>query len=309
MAKDPMKRKQFVDSAVKFIQQHNFDGLDLDWEYPGKRGGAPEDKANFIALIQDLHSVFSKYNLLLTAAIGAAQGTIDAAYDVEKMYKYLDYVHVMCYDYHGKWDKKTGHNAPLHSRPTEPAIDQTLNVEYTLAYLLKKGADPKKTVLGVPLYGRAYTLVNPNSNKMGAPAKETAFQGPYTREDGFLGYNEICIEKLNKEAPWTTVWEEHHLAPFMYRGDSWLSFDNERSIALKSEFAYDQGLAGVMTWSIDTDDFLGMCNGPKFPLLRTINHALYRREQGIYNHVGRLAGTNMVALALGLTIGLVGLYL
>ena len=89
MAKDPMKRKQFVDSAVKFIQQHNFDGLDLDWEYPGKRGGAPEDKANFIALIQDLHSVFSKYNLLLTAAIGAAQGTIDAAYDVEKMYKYL----------------------------------------------------------------------------------------------------------------------------------------------------------------------------------------------------------------------------
>ncbi len=30
----------------------------------------------------------------------------------------------MCYDYHGKWDKKTGHNAPLHSRATEPAADQ-----------------------------------------------------------------------------------------------------------------------------------------------------------------------------------------
>ena len=107
MAKDPVKRKHFVDSSVKFIKQHNFDGLDLDWEYPGnnqgeiwnviqnmhdiwgKRGGAPEDKANFIALIQDLHAVFSKHKLLLTAAIGAAQGTIDAAYDVEKMYKYL----------------------------------------------------------------------------------------------------------------------------------------------------------------------------------------------------------------------------
>jgi len=290
MAKDPVKRKHFVDSSVKFIQKHNFDGLDLDWEYPGKRGGAPEDKVNFIALIKDLHAVFSRHKLLLTAAIGAAQGTIDAAYDVKSMYKYLDYVHVMCYDYHGKWDKKTGHNAPLHSRPTEPAKDQTLNVEYTLAYLLKRGAKPEKTVLGVPLYGRAYTLMNPNSNKMGAPAKDTAFQGPYTREDGFLGYNEICVEKLNQEAPWTSVWEEHHLAPFMYRGDSWLSYDNERSIALKSQFAYDQGLAGVMTWSIDTDDFLGMCNGPKFPLLRTINHALYRREQGIYNSAERGAG-------------------
>ena len=74
------------------------------------------------------------------------------------------------------------------------------------------------------------------------------------------------------------------------RGNSWLSYDNERSIALKSQFAYDHSLAGVMTWSIDTDDFLGMCNGPKFPLLRTINHALYRREKGIYNKAGRGAG-------------------
>ena len=56
---------------------------------------------------------------MLTAAIGAAPDTIDAAYDIERMYKYLDYVHVMCYDYHGKWDKKTGHNSPLMPRPDE----------------------------------------------------------------------------------------------------------------------------------------------------------------------------------------------
>ena len=83
-----------------------------------------------------------------------------------------------------------------------------------------------------------------------------------------------------------------------------MSYDNERSVALKAEFAYDAGLAGVsifiimsshfsviipsfswslisnlqvMTWSIDTDDFEGICNGPKFPLLRTLNHALHNR--------------------------------
>ena len=55
----------------------------------GKRGGAPEDKTNFICLLQDLYSVFSKHKLLLTAAIGAAVDTIDVAYDLEKMYKYL----------------------------------------------------------------------------------------------------------------------------------------------------------------------------------------------------------------------------
>ena len=62
------------------------------------------------------------------------------------------------------------------SRATESAADQALNVEFTLRYLLKKGARPEKTVLGVPLYGRAFSLVNPNSNRMGAPARDTSFQ-------------------------------------------------------------------------------------------------------------------------------------
>ena len=57
--------------------------------------------------------------MILTAAIGASPETIATAYDVPQMYKYLDFVHVMCYDYHGQWDKKTGHNAPLYPRYIE----------------------------------------------------------------------------------------------------------------------------------------------------------------------------------------------
>lgn len=59
--------------------------------------------------------VFNKFNLLLTAAFGAGKDTIDIAYDVKPLSQYLDYVHLMCYDYHGSWDQKTGANAPLHS--------------------------------------------------------------------------------------------------------------------------------------------------------------------------------------------------
>ena len=49
-------------------------------------------------------------------------------------------------------------------------------MDYTIQYLLQLGAVPHKTVLGVPLYGRAFTLVDPTNNKMGAPAEETSFQ-------------------------------------------------------------------------------------------------------------------------------------
>ena len=58
MAADPERRKRFVESVLAFCKEHNFDGLDLDWEYPAKRGGSPDDKSNFIELIRDLKKAF-----------------------------------------------------------------------------------------------------------------------------------------------------------------------------------------------------------------------------------------------------------
>ena len=39
------------------------------------------------------------------------------------------------------------------------------------------------------------------------------------------------------------------------RGDRWVSYDDEHSVRLKAEFAFDKKLAGVMVWSVETDDF------------------------------------------------------
>ena len=43
----------------------------------------------------------------------------------------------------------------------------------------------------------------------------------------------------------------------MVDGVKWISFDNERSVKLKAKLALDLNLAGVMVWSIETDDFNG----------------------------------------------------
>ncbi len=148
---------------------------------------------------------------------------------------------------------------------------------------------------------------------MGAKAKSTSFQGPYTREDGFLGYNEICeeqfrhqnaVEEDGKKESWTVEWEVHYKAPFMYKGLKWVSYDDPESIAFKSRFALDSGAAGVMMWSIDTDDFRGNCGLPegRYPLLKTINRVLYEHENGIGAGERPVAASASVAAIVALAI-------
>ena len=54
MAADASKRQVFIKSALEFILQHGFDGLDIDWEYPAQRGGSPQDKVNFVTLLKEV---------------------------------------------------------------------------------------------------------------------------------------------------------------------------------------------------------------------------------------------------------------
>ncbi|KAG6447259.1 hypothetical protein O3G_MSEX004873 [Manduca sexta] len=122
MSSSPESRKRFIDSVVAFIDHYKFDGLDLDWEFPSKRGGRPEDKANFVALVKELKDAFESKQYLLTAALGAGKDTMDTAYDVAKLSRYLDLIHMMCYDYHGTWDGVVGANAPLRGTSEDDVL-------------------------------------------------------------------------------------------------------------------------------------------------------------------------------------------
>jgi len=267
MAADPAARATFVKSAIDFCQKYGFDGLDMDWEYPANRGGKPQDKENFITLLKELKEAFEPHGLLLTAAVAAGQNTIDTAYDIPGMNKYLDFINVMAYDLHGSWEKTTGHHAGLYARDEDSADNKKLTVDFAMKYWEQKGASKEKLVLGMGTYGRSFTLGNAGSNGIGAPTTGPGAAGPMTKEPGMLGYNEICLS--NKKG-WSEVFVPKLESPYSYSGNQWVGYDNIKSIGIKVDYLIEQKYGGGMIWSLETDDFRGNCGDGKFPLLTVI---------------------------------------
>lgn len=168
--------------------------------------GLPEDKRNYITLLQEIRSAFDQNEgkrLLLTAAVSAGQKYIDEGYDVSAMSPLMDLINVMTYDFHGWWPDHsfTGHNSPLFSMEEEKDPNHpghNLNTDFAIQYWIQNGAEPSKLLLGMGAYGRGFVLADPEDNGLYASANGPIEAGRYTQQAGFWGYNEYC-EKIKSE--------------------------------------------------------------------------------------------------------------
>jgi chitinase len=113
-----------VEAATQFLRKHNFRGLSLEWNYPGCwqsdcRRGPETDRPNFTKLLAELRREFDlqEPRLTLAVALSGYKEVIDKGYDVAEISKLVDFMTVMTYDYHGAWESRTSHLAPLFPIP------------------------------------------------------------------------------------------------------------------------------------------------------------------------------------------------
>ena len=278
----PENRQAFIASCVDLFVKGNlaaniaapglFDGIDVDWEYPG---GA--DAANFLALLTELRQQMDRVRpgSKLSIAVGPSPRMYSGA-DFAMIAAQVDQIGLMTYDFAGPWMQTTGFIAPLYSVPppaepqgvqaavptptgphptasTTPAAQTAVppsmpapnpppagGVSASAQAFLSVGVPASKLLLGVPFYGYGWTQVPELAR--GVFQEGTPIRGdrPYAYIQSVAAHS-----RLYRDAVSSTPW--------LFDGDAFWTFDDPVSVKAKATYVREHELGGVMIWELSDD--------------------------------------------------------
>ena len=265
MAADPVKRARFIEDCKKLINM-GFDGIDLDWEYPGPYAGmnftgSNADYANFENLVEEIRTAIGP-DKLITAAMAADYKKIEG-FNWSRLSNSMDYFNMMTYDFNGGWSNIAGHNAPLY--PYDGAEAPDFNWQTLLTKMKEMGVPTNKINFGAPFYGRG--VVTTGNATLNAPTVKTNVNiqpdGPISTASDYTNWpldvydgtpNHFYIkQKTGPGSGWTRYWDNQAKVPYMTNGKYFLSYDDEESIAEKAKFINANNLAGTIVWTVYGD--------------------------------------------------------
>jgi len=258
-----------------------FDGIDLDWEFPGVGAHArAADRHNATLLLQEfrrrLDAVGAKADkhYLLTAALPAGDGSSLASWQLPQATVALDWVNLMTYDFHGPWDPWTNFTSPFaldSSDPTPSAQRPVSNTVATIALYRALGVAADKLVVGVPFYARQYLRVRAANSGLYQPfdnqgLNSDATDWTKTPTPSYHQLVDIAAIAGSHASPvrgFTRHWDASAGEPWLYAppprrlrrpGGVFISYENPRSLAERVSLIRSLRLRGAMIWEIGQDD-------------------------------------------------------
>ena len=244
-------RTIFANSCLEFIQTYGFDGIDIDWEFPVSGGlptnkYRPEDKENFTFLLRTIREKLDEQSIMdgkeYVLTIAGSAGTIGVDnLELGEIHQYIDFANIMTYDFHGAWDKYTDFNAPLYTNHDslnyfKPSVDESIKS------WINSGFPREKIVMGIPFSGKLYNNVEAWDNGL-----YQSFEG-----SSVISFGEISTKYLYNQA-FLRHYHPVAMAPWLYNGTTFISYEDEESIYYKSEYIKLNGLGGAMIWELSED--------------------------------------------------------
>ncbi|ORY35945.1 hypothetical protein BCR33DRAFT_722426 [Rhizoclosmatium globosum] len=190
IAKSAATIQTFVKNVHTFLDTEGFDGVDIDWEYPG--GGGldcnavdPADVSNFVNLLAVLRAELGPTRTISLAVSAEVSRYVDGNTKVNRIpdiLKYVSYIQIMSYDFYGSWNSYSDFNSPLFSPrngtsdPVEPPANsagysQPLSISAAVNAWIAAGAKPSQLTSGLAFYGRSWSVTSNVNNGLYQPCK------------------------------------------------------------------------------------------------------------------------------------------
>jgi len=296
IAADAVKRTSFVSSCMDLIREYDFDGVDIDWEYPGyaAHNGTPQDKQNFTLLMQEIRDSLNILeiplgkDLLLTAAFGATASTADNI-EWENIAPIMDYINMMTYDFFGAYASISTHNSPLGP----PSVGDNSCIQNTVDMLINTYGVPKEKInAGIAFYGISVTACTDIYSSHSGSNDIITFPD----DAGVPTYYNI-VAKLQE---FDRYWDSDALSPYLLGKtiNTYVSYDDEQSIGEIAKYVVDKNIAGVIIWEI-SGDYIDNGNGTySTPLADTITSTFinYGGSSTVAQTIQLQAGWNLISI-------------
>jgi chitinase len=240
MAASDTLRVVLAQNLWDFAQRYGYDGVDIDWEYPGTA-----DRSGYFQLMNTLRSFFPSPTYQLSADIAPWGGP---GYNLKKIATVLDFFNIMTYDCAGPWTDDAQLNSPIFWDPHDPepyecqpggSVQEAIN-----AFL--QVAPAAKLNIGTPFYGYDYRTVTQLWESC------TDCNWSVVSEN----YGTFIKQRVNKDG-WVRNYDSIAGVPYLLHSNGkpgFITYDDPSSTYLRVWYTdWERGLGGTFMWSLDAD--------------------------------------------------------